>query len=130
MQSQHKLCTFWPNNSAWHSPRTSAKDPYVQGHTRCTEYFPDTCLSERSLALSPLTHGNDELAACVQDYFILSEMEAQEARHKEPEMGWQTTARLQSLASNQFSRPDSERRGTMDSQMSESLLGTSDFPQV
>ena len=80
--------------------------------------------------MSPVTSGNDELDAGVQDYFILSEMEAQEAHHKEPEMGWQTTARLQSLASNQFSRPNSERRGTMDSQMSESLLGTSEFPQV
>lgn len=64
-----------------------------------------------------------------QDYFILSEMEAREAQHKEADMGWQTSMRLSSLASNQFSRPGSERRATMDSHMSESLLG-SDHPQV
>ncbi|CAK0743492.1 hypothetical protein CVIRNUC_001474 [Coccomyxa viridis] len=63
-----------------------------------------------------------------QDYFLLSEMEAQERQHKEPEMGWQTSARLTSLASHQFSRPGSERRSTMDSQVSESLLG-SEYPQ-
>lgn len=72
----------------------------------------------------------DEVTAHVQDYFILSEMEAREAHHKQPEIGWQTSVRLSSLASNQFSRHDSERRTTMDSQVSESLLGTSDFPQV
>ena len=76
------------------------------------------------------SHGNDKLDGLVQDYFILSEMEAQEAHHKQPEVGWQTAVRMSSLASNQFSRPGSERRATMDSQMSESLLGTSDFPQV
>ena len=65
----------------------------------------------------------------MQDYFLLSEMEAQERQHKEPEMGWQTSARLTSLASHQFSRPGSERRSTMDSQVSESLLG-SEYPQA
>ncbi len=65
-----------------------------------------------------------------QDYFILSEMEELEAQGKEPEMGWQTSMRLSSLASNQFSRAGSERRATMDSQASESLLSSSDFPQV
>ena len=65
----------------------------------------------------------------MQDYFLLSEMEAQERQHKKPEMGWQTSARLNSLASNQFSRPGSERRSTMDSQVSESLLG-SEWPQA
>ena len=65
-----------------------------------------------------------------QDYFILSEMEALEAQGKEPEMGWQTSMRMSSLASNQFSHAGSERRATMDSQASESLLGSSDFPQV
>ena len=33
-----------------------------------------------------------------QDYFILSEMEAREAQHKEADMGWQTSMRLSSLA--------------------------------
>ena len=121
------LYTFEPNQSATAlSPYLCQSSFTLRAHKVSTPQTP----AFLSAALSPLTCADDELDDRVQDYFILSEMEAQEAHHKQPEMGWQTTARLQSLASNQFSRPDSERRGTMDSQMSESLLGTSDFPQV
>ena len=88
------------------------------------------CYGAVVLVSSSRRQDSNNMAEYVQDYFILSEMEAREAHHKQPEMGWQTSMRMSSLASNQFSRPGSERCPTMDTQMSESLLGTSEFPQV
>ena len=83
----------------------------------------------RAVSVASQSIAPDSCLRDMQDYFLLSEMEAQERQHKEPEMGWQTSARLTSLASHQFSRPGSERRSTMDSQVSESLL-SSEYPQA
>ncbi len=59
-----------------------------------------------------------------QDYFILSEMEADEASGKDPELGWQASQRLSALRSSASGRLASARI-TTDSQMEQSLLNES-----